>query len=297
MRTIIVTYGLPAAGKDFWAKEEMRRYPNRYKRVNKDMLRAMLDNADFSYDNEKFMLSVRDSIVEKSLRRGFDVIVSDTNFPMGGRHFLRMCEIAQKVGDVTVAEKFFDVTVKEALARNHNADRTAVPDDVIYTMYDKHVKNKFATAQTVYFPPLQPLENIHGLKPAVVCDIDGTLAIKGDRSPYDWKNVGVDAVNQDVAGLFGMLGSGITKIIISGRDGSCRAETEKWLDDNCISYDVLLMRTTNDNRKDSVIKRELYEANIKDKYNVLFCLDDRDSVVELWRSLGLTCMQVNWGDF
>jgi hypothetical protein len=32
-------------------------------------------------------------------------------------------------------------------------------------------------------------------------------------------------------------------------------------------------------------------------YNVLLVLDDRFSVVSKWRELGLTCFQVNAGDF
>jgi hypothetical protein len=30
---------------------------------------------------------------------------------------------------------------------------------------------------------------------------------------------------------------------------------------------------------------------------VVLCLDDRNSVVKLWRDLGLTCLQVAEGDF
>ena len=36
---------------------------------------------------------------------------------------------------------------------------------------------------------------------------------------------------------------------------------------------------------------------ILDKYNVAFVLDDRDQVVRVWRDLGLTCLQVDYGDF
>ena len=38
---------------------------------------------------------------------------------------------------------------------------------------------------------------------------------------------------------------------------------------------------------------ELTDGN----YNVKFVLDDRNRVVEMWRSLGLTCLQVADGDF
>ena len=73
--------------------------------------------------------------------------------------------------------------------------------------------------------------------------------------------------------------------------------TEDWLKKNGIEYDKLLMRVTDDVRKDSIIKKEIYENNIKGKYNVSLVLDDRNQVVEMWRDLGLTCFQVADGNF
>jgi predicted kinase len=300
MRTIFMTYGIPASGKSTWALEQIRKEPDRFKRVNKDDLRMMLDNNVFTLENEKFTLAIRDKIVEKALRDGWDVIVDDTNFPVGGKHFLRMCEIAQKVGDVQVVEKYFEITLKEALERNsRRAIRNGVvPADVIHNMFDKHIKNKRFECQTVYFAPIQEAEFVEDVYPAVICDIDGTLAIRGDRGAFDWHKVGVDKVNGDVAyHLFGAIGHAIRRVIVSGRDSVCRPETEKWLEDNGIAYDILLMRPEGDNRKDVIVKNELYENHIKGKYNILYVIDDRDQVVELWRRLGLTCLQVAWGDF
>ena len=57
------------------------------------------------------------------------------------------------------------------------------------------------------------------------------------------------------------------------------------------------MRTLGDMRKDSIVKQELYEQNILGKFNVSFILDDRQQVVDMWRSLGLTVFQVAEGDF
>jgi hypothetical protein len=65
-----------------------------------------------------------------------------------------------------------------------------------------------------------------------------------------------------------------------------------------IPYHALFMRSTGDIRKDSVVKKELFEANVKGKYFINFVLDDRDQVIDLWRlELGLPCLQVNYGDF
>ncbi len=136
------------------------------------------------------------------------------------------------------------------------------------------------------------------IKQAIICDIDGTIAIKGDRSPYDWKRVGIDTVNMPVYDVLEAMRNDHKAILmLSGRDSICRPETENWLKEYSISYDGLFMRSEGDNRKDLIIKKELYENNIKNKYDVLFVLDDRNQVVKMWREEGLTCFQVAEGDF
>jgi hypothetical protein len=36
---------------------------------------------------------------------------------------------------------------------------------------------------------------------------------------------------------------------------------------------------------------------VRDNFDVQFVLDDRDQVVEMWRAMGLTCLQVAPGNF
>ena len=84
---------------------------------------------------------------------------------------------------------------------------------------------------------------------------------------------------------------------MTGRDGIALDKTKKWLDDVGVVYDNIFIRAVNDSRKDSVIKREIYEKEIKGKYNIIAIFDDRNQVVEMWRSLGLTVLQCNYGDF
>ena len=79
MKKVYLTKGLPGSGKSTWAKEMVSKNPNSYKRVNKDDLRAMLDNGKHSEDAEKFILNVRDSIILLALENGKHVIVDDTN--------------------------------------------------------------------------------------------------------------------------------------------------------------------------------------------------------------------------
>ena len=84
---------------------------------------------------------------------------------------------------------------------------------------------------------------------------------------------------------------------MTGRDGICEKETAEWLTKNLIPYNGLVMRTAGDNRKDNIVKLELFKKHIADNYNVMGVFDDRDSVVKMWRDIGLTCLQANYGAF
>jgi hypothetical protein len=140
----------------------------------------------------------------------------------------------------------------------------------------------------------------------IICDLDGTLADCSGRNPYDASRCDeIDLVNPAVNLILNLINDSnrdvldvIDIILMSGRDSKFRLPTERWLSKHYIPYNALHMRKEGDRRKDSIIKRELYDEHIKDKYEVVFVLDDRDQVISLWRrDLGLHAFQVNYGDF
>ena len=61
-------------------------------------------------------------------------------------------------------------------------------------------------------------------------------------------------------------------------------------------YDDLFMRMAGDKRPDYVVKKDILDNFIKIS-DVWFVLDDRKSVVDMWRKAGLRCLQVQEGDF
>ncbi len=86
-------------------------------------------------------------------------------------------------------------------------------------------------------------------------------------------------------------------LLVSGREDKYREPTLRFLTKHQIEYEQLWMRATGDSRKDAIVKQEIFDRYIRDVYNIEFVLDDRNQVVELWRSLGLICLQVADGDF
>lgn len=141
--------------------------------------------------------------------------------------------------------------------------------------------------------------------PAILVDIDGTIALRGEREPHEHEASMEDAVNWPVVRIINelWLATGWTLVFMTGRQEKDRDVTEYWLwrqglfIDSRIQSHPLFMRSTGDTRKDSIVKRELYLANVEPFFNVEAVFDDRDSVVQMWRDQGLTCFQVAEGDF
>lgn len=137
------------------------------------------------------------------------------------------------------------------------------------------------------------------LTPAIICDLDGTLALMNGRNPFDASRCEQDLLNEPVAHLLKSYADLGTKIILlSGRTDNYKAHTTRWLDKHDIRYEKLLLRSYGDKRKDAIVKKEIVDNEIKGKYFIRFVLDDRNQVVDMWRNdIGYACFQVNYGDF
>lgn len=290
MKTVWIYKGLPASGKSTAAKKVIEKNPGKYKRVNKDDLRMMLDASKWSNTNEKFVLRVRNHIILEALKNGQHVIIDDTN--LHPKHEENIREMVKKFNkdhetNAQVMVKFFDVDVEECIKRDLTRPKS-VGAKVIMSMYKRFI------APAVKDKMVQDTS----LPPAIIVDVDGTLADKGDRSPFQWDKVGEDTVKNEIREIVNRYKSDTRIIIFTGRDGICEPETKEWLDRHEIHFDELYIRPKGNTEKDSVIKRRLFDNHIRGKYFVRFVLDDRNQVVDMWRKeLGLVCLQVDYGDF
>jgi predicted kinase len=298
-KKIKVLVGLPGSGKSTWALSWVQNNPD-WIRVNRDDFRFMLKGLPFLDSKAETAITkmVTDS-VETALLSGYNVVLDNTHCRLK-----YINELVKRFGEMATVEfQYFDVSTDECIRRDSLRERQ-VGETVIRKMerdlsellknFDfKQVERRPRLAKN-YWDDLKD-----GLSTAVIFDIDGTLAhMNGKRGPFDWKKVGLDDVDVPMHHVNRVMArDGYEIILVSGRDASCRDETIWWLDDHGIHFDRLFMRPENDFRKDSIIKQEIYETQIKDKYNVLIVFDDRDQVVETWRELGLKCAQVEPGKF
>ena len=289
MKKVILTRGLPGSGKSTWAKQLIDSKPNCYKRINKDDLRAMLDNNTWSQDNEKFILTVRNLLIMEALKKGKHVIIDDTN--LNAKHERSIRELVKNDAIVEIKD-FTHVPLETCIAKDLKRFNS-VGQKVIMEQYNRYLKKEIEQKQaenSVQNPTLPK---------AIICDLDGTLALF-DRNPFDASRCDEDKVNIPVAKIVeNFYEKGYQILFFSGRKDQYKEPTIRFLEKafaDRIEYG-LFMRASDDNRKDSIIKREMFDEIVKDKYYIEFVLDDRNQVVDMWREIGLTCLQVNYGDF
>lgn len=155
------------------------------------------------------------------------------------------------------------------------------------------------------------------MRKAIIVDIDGTLANNTHRrhwveqEPKNWKRFNelmhLDTVNEWCASLCRQMqnfdehnySTDFDIVFVTGRHEEYRDITEALISKARIfsSDTVLLMRSSGDSRTDYIVKKEIYDNQIKGKYEILFCVDDRKQVVDMWRREGLVVLQCEEGNF
>jgi len=141
---------------------------------------------------------------------------------------------------------------------------------------------------------------------AILIDLDGTLAnvdkrrgefLKNKNWDLFYSKINEDSLNVWCNEIIEKFKGPYKIIIVTGRKDSYKKVTLDWLIKYDIHYDDIYFRKADDFRKDSIVKKEIFQENIINNYDILFVVDDRASVVEMWRSIGLVCLQCDEGNF
>lgn len=308
MPTLTITRGLPASGKTTWARERLRTTALRSARVNRDDLRRVLHGglSGASWAERQVTLAQHASVAAL-LRAGVDVICDDTNLR---KSVVRdLAALARASGAAFVVEDFTDIPLEVCIERDRvrpEADR--VGEGVIREMYERYLAGRslplpIPSVASAVEDDDDGVAQVYRPDPtlpeAILVDIDGTVALMDGRSPYDMSRVADDLPNHAViTAVRAMHAFGHQIVFCTGRSDDSRRDTEKWLREHVgVPYEALFMREIGDVRKDAVVKAEIFEREIRHSYRITGVFDDRDQVVRMWRSLGLTVFQVADGDF
>ena len=300
---LLILVGAPGSGKSTFARYFIRTEDN-WVRVNRDDFRLMQfgDTLMSPFYEERITKMVEASVITL-LKNHTNVIIDATNSSL--RTLEDMVRTYTEYADISF--KVFDLSVEELVKRCDKRyeqigkfiPKSAIEKHVTQLQYTKEKFDFKPIPRTVKEATLTYIAQDSTLPKAVICDLDGTLSLLNGRDPYDASSADEDLLNVPVARVLQMAkAQGYKVILLSGREQLYKEPTERFLSKHQIAYDLLLMRITNDYRKDNIIKKELFQQEIAGKYFIEFLLDDRNQVVDMWRKdLQLPCFQVNYGDF
>lgn len=267
--------GLPGSGKTTLAREAVVHEGNAA-RVNRDDLRAMLFNSEWSGKREHVVVEIEKAIAKTLLANGYVPLVDDTN--LSAKHVKLWSDVAGGAGAELVI-KTLDTPLAECVRRDSQREKP-VGEAVI---------NRMALFNgMIQFGP----------KPIVLVDVDGTVAdgthreghLKGERK--DWKTyyslLHLDTPIQKIIDEVNSYRDH-TIVVCSGRPDTYQFETLAWLRRFSIPFDYLFMRPGNSKNPDTEIKKEILDRLPKKQIVKVF--DDRPSVCRMWESEGLN---VEW---
>lgn len=321
MSTLVITRGLPGSGKSTYAKKWVSEAPGRA-RVNRDDLREMLHGGYIGLEGEGAVTAAQEAAVRALLTSGKDVIVDDLNLRQ--QYARRWLTVATECGAELEVVDYTNVPIATCIQR----DELRKYDVTVGRSVGESVIRKqarFLAGKPYPLPaPVNPPKSTRGQldiepysvplgKPkAILVDLDGTMALMNGRGPHEYHRVGEDLSNEAIVRLVAVLdqatendstlyGPDFEIVFLSGRVETCYFQTYHWLAERGFTNHRLIMRPPLPDGvqqpKDSVVKLALFNEHIRDHYDVQFVLDDRDQVVEMWRALGLTCLQVAPGAF
>ena len=282
---IILLVGSPGSGKTTWALDFLKDHPD-YVRVSQD------DQGD-----KQHFINFQNAICDRK-----SVIIDRMDFDQKQRY--KYLSFAKDYGYCTKIV-VFHVSQEECLNRcilreNHPSIKSAESAKKAIGFFFKYYE-RVRDYEADVIDRLGWDDHEH--KPtALIIDLDGTLSDSSGRMHYlqetkkNWdgffENLDQDPVNKWCKEIVERFAKDSIIIILTGRpEDKCKAKTKTWLKENGIEYDELMMRKKGDYRRDDDIKEMIYEFEIKPYYNVLFALEDRQRVTEMWRKQNVVCLQ------
>jgi predicted kinase len=126
--------GLPASGKSTFAIEMLK--DGKTKRINKDLLREMLHNGEYTPELEEFVIDVRNMLIRHILESGYNVVIDDTN--LNPKH-IEVIKLIANIHKVPLEIIDIDTPLDECIRRDSRRDNP-VGEDIIRGMYEKYMK-------------------------------------------------------------------------------------------------------------------------------------------------------------
>lgn len=285
MSKVIFTRGIQGSGKSFWAKDFCTKNSSAWVRVSRDDLRNMR-GVYWKPKQEDLITDWERELVISALTRGMNVIIDAMNLNEKSVNSMKSHIKAKGFTDIEYSVEDFTKIPLEVCIKRDKERPNSIGEKILRQTWNKYLA-----------PKIEPHVHVKGLPHAIICDLDGTLALFGDKNPYerDFINDKLnEAVNKVIDGYINSRNPG-SLIIFSGRSDRFKEETSEWLKKYGIKPDIFEMRTTQEEKaqvKDVIVKERMFETFVRGNFNIDFVLDDRLQVCRLWHSLGLSLLRV-----
>lgn len=295
---ILVLQGVPASGKSTFARSLVLKDKS-YVIVSRDAIREA--RGDYWIpEHEDYISDIEEFEIRSAIKHNLNPIIDATN--LNPKTIAKWKNLAEEL-NVNIEFKMFEIDFATALERDSKRERC-----VGKKVLERFFRDYFPDQLKVYYTDDRlkgPFYLYNDEKEdCIIADLDGTVCLHDGRNPYDLTRVSEDIPNYPLVQFLKELICNKHIIFLSGREetNQCRQDTINWLTENICSPDFgykweLLMRDKNNFEPDEIIKERIFHKEIEPKYNVIAVFDDRDKVVKMWRSLGLLCNQVYWGNF
>ena len=259
-------------------------------------------------------------IFQGALIAGHNIAVDRMGFNKVQRdRYLVPAKAAGYETEIVVLHESYDTCLSRCLARK---DHETIRDEsnarsalaLFFGKYER-VQDSEADKVTRVWPDRDK-------QSACIVDLDGTLCNIDHRLHFvrcpeggkkDWKGffegIPGDRVNHWCQDILWAISDGKFHQVVycSGRSEDYRGTTVEWLKRNelhnlndrvGISDSLhLYMRPSNDSRSDEIVKQIILDFELKTRFNIAFCIDDRPRVCRMWRENGLTVLQCNDKEF
>ena len=279
MPNLIVLVGPPASGKSILAHQYEEKG---FVRISQD---------DQGKEHKQLFLD--------AIQSGKDVLIDRMNFDKNQRaRYLDVGKAYDYHTEIHVLHESREVCFKrcvDRLGRHPTILTEQNANDALDTFFTKYEKPTEDEADCVNF--IYPILTMK--LSTIIVDIDNTLSNADHREHFlqgegkkRWKdffdNMDKDPLNAWCKKIINSMRSNTIITLCSGRPDSYREVTKDWLNKNTVFYDNLFMRHRKDSRADTIVKEIIYDFEIKTRYSeVLFCIDDRKCVIDMYRSRGL----------
>lgn len=296
---LIILVGPPGCGKSTYAANLIRQTGG-----NGNLIHVYINQDTHGKIGHK-------QLFEQCIHRQQNIVLDRMNFNKIQRSiYLKNAKEAGYSTKIILLHESKETCIKRGLLRNEIGDHPTIKTsedlnkavNFFFSHYERPTPDEADIIEFVYPKQTMKLN-------AIICDIDGTMAEISHRQHFvqngqkDWKNfllpqnVEQDGLNEWCRNITNGLRQNHLIIMCSGRVDSLEKTTREWLEKHKVMYDHLFMRPRADHRQDSIIKEIILDFEILTRFTPVFCIDDRDQVVKMWRSRGITTLQCAEGNF